>query len=245
MITRRIRLAHATWVGVGLALATSAGAQVIIQTFTIPAGTSVPFSQNFTFNTFNPALGILGNVTLSLATSITAEIDIFNSNAIPQTFTNATATIPVTLTGPGPTTVLATAMAGPISGVATPGINAFPGLPANASTTMNVLPANWGFYENPPSGITGTLNVSAASGNYNGTPIPGVFFGGSATAGATVTLEYDYQAAIPEPGATSFLAAGVLGGLGMVLRRRKKSNAYPFCPLRKSRARTLVFEGKS
>ncbi|MGA2052577.1 MAG: choice-of-anchor E domain-containing protein [Opitutales bacterium] len=224
MPARRPSLFLALGVGVGLALATSAGAQVIIQTFTIPSGTSVPFSQNFTFNTFNPALGILGNVTLSLSTSITAEIDIFNANATPQPFTNATATIPVTLTGPGSATVLATAIAGPVSGTASPGLNAFPGLPASASTTVNVLPTNWGFYENPPSGITGTLNVSAAGGNYNGTPIPGVFFGGSATAGATVTLEYDYSTAIPEPGATAFLTAGALGGLGLALRRRKQSN---------------------
>jgi len=83
--------------------------------------------------------------------------------------------------------------------------------------------ADWGFYEGV--GVqTGVLNAAASSGSYSGVANPGIFFGGSATAGATITITYLYQPAgtIPEPGATTFLAAGVLGSLGMVLRRRRK-----------------------
>jgi uncharacterized protein (TIGR03382 family) len=223
MITRRISLTLAALVGVGLALGTSAGAQVIVQTFTIPSQ-AVPFTDSFTFNTFNTSMGLLGGVTLSLSTSVTAEVDIFNSLATNQAFTNANASIPVTLTGPGPVNITATSTAGPVNGTAIPGFNAFPGLPASASTTLNVLPAFWSFYENPPSGVTGLLTAAATSGTYSGNANPGVFFGGSAVASGTITLTYFYQAAgtIPEPGTTTFLAAGVLGSLGMVLRRRKK-----------------------
>jgi hypothetical protein len=227
MITRRISLSLAALVGVGLALGTSAGAQVIVQTFTFgsPTPQNVPINDTFTFNTFNQSLGLLGGVTLTLSTSITAEVDIFNSTGSNQAFTNAEASIPVTLTGPGPTVVNETATAGPFSGTASPGFNAFPGLTANASSTVNVLQANWLLYENPPSGLTGTLTATSTNGNYSGSGAGGaLFFGGSATASGTITLTYLYQTAgsIPEPGATTFLAAGVLGSLGMVIRRRKK-----------------------
>jgi hypothetical protein len=224
MITRRISLSLAALVGVGLALGTSAGAQVIVQTFTIPTA-PVPINDTFTFNTFQGSLGILGNVTLTLSTSITAEVDIFNSSGVNQAFTGATATIPVTLSAPGPTVVNATAIAGPLSGTAAPGSNDFTGLVSNASTTVNVPMIDWGLYEDPPASATATLTATSTTGTYSGSGAPGVlFFGGNATVGGTITLTYFYQPAgtIPEPGTTTFLAAGVLGSLGMVIRRRKK-----------------------
>jgi len=224
MITRSISLSLAALVGLGLAIGTSANAQVIVQTFTIPTQ-SVPFNINFTFNKFDSSLGTLGLVQLDLATSITAEVDVFNSTNTPQNFTNDTASIPVTLTGPGPVTETATATAGPINGTvpAGPVVGAFPGITANANNSLNINPLLWiPNYEGVGPG-TGTLNASSTSGSYAGTANTGVFFGGSATAGGTITLRYFYQPAgtIPEPGTTTFLAAGVLGSLGMVLRRRK------------------------
>jgi len=223
MVTRRISLTLAALVGIGLAIGQGAGAQVIVQTFTVPNGTVVPFSHNFTFNLFDSTLGTLDQVTLSLSTTITAEVDIFNSTAVNQAYTNATASIPVTLTAPDAVTETATGVAGPVSGVATPGFNSQTGLPASANTSQNIPMADWGFYEGVGP-MTGNLNAAAATGTYSGNANPGVFFGGSAVAGATITITYFYQPAgsIPEPGATTFLAAGVLGSLGMVLRRRRK-----------------------
>ncbi len=225
MITKRISLTLATLVGIGLAIGQGAGAQSIVQTFTVPTGTVVPFSQNFTFNLFNSNLGLLDQVTLALSTTITAEVDVFNSTAVNQTINNATASIPVTLTAPDSITDVATGIAGPLPPeIANPGFNAYGGNTATANTTQNVPMADWiPFYEGIGPG-TGTLTAAAAAGTYSGQANPGVFFGGSATAGATITLTYLYQPAgtIPEPGATTFLAAGVLGSLGMVLRRRRK-----------------------
>jgi len=223
MITRRVSLSLAALVGIGLAVGRGAGAQVITQSFTIPSQ-AVPFSNNFTFNLFDSTLGVLGQVTVSLSTSITAEVDVFNSLAVNQSFTNATASIPVTLTAPDAVVLTATGVAGPVSGTAIPGFNAFPGLTANASSSQNLPMADWGFYEGIGP-MTGNLTASAASGTYSGNANPGVFFGGSAVAGGTITIVYLYQPAgtIPEPGATTFLAAGVLGSLGMVIRRRRKN----------------------
>lgn len=224
MINKRISLTLAALAGLWLTTGQGAGAQIIVQTFTIPSGTSVPFTQNFTFNLFNTSLGVLDQVTLALATQITAEVDVFNFTAVPQPFTNATASIPVTLSAPDGILESAIGVAGPVSATAAPGLNSYPGLTANANTSQNIPMGDWvPFYEGV--GIqTGTLTAAAGSGSYAGQANPGVFFGGSATAGETITITYLYQptGTIPEPGATTFLAAGVLGSLGMVIRRRRK-----------------------
>jgi uncharacterized protein (TIGR03382 family) len=228
MVTRRISLTLAALAGIGLAIAQGAGAQVIVQTFTVPNGTVVPWNSglgfNFTFNLFDSTKGVLDEVNIALSTNITAEVDVFNSSAVNQAFTNATANIPVTLTAPDAIVLNADGIAGPVSGTASPGFNAFSGLPATASSSTNVAMADWiPFYEGVGTN-TGNLNALASTGTYSGTANPSVFFGGSAVAGATITITYVYQPAgsIPEPGATTFLAAGVLGSLGMVVRRRRR-----------------------
>jgi uncharacterized protein (TIGR03382 family) len=222
MVIRRFSLTLAALAGIGLAIAGGADAQSIVQAFTIPTA-AVPINDTFTFNLFNTNLGTLQQVNLALSTSITAEVDVLNFTDSNQAFTNATATIPVTLAAPDAITEVAIATAGPISGTAVIGSNAFTGLASNANTSQIVPMADWSFYEGVGP-MTNTLNASSTSGTYGGSANPGVFFGGSATAGGTITLTYLYQPAgtIPEPGATTFLAAGVLGSLGMVLRRRRK-----------------------
>jgi hypothetical protein len=223
MITRRISLTLAAVVGIGLAIGRGADAQLIVQTFTVPAGTGVPINENFTFNLFNSQLGSLGFVELQLAATITAEVDVFNNNASPQPYSNATATIPITLTAPAGFTETATGVAGPESGTAAPGETKIPGIAANANSDNNIPMLDWGSYEGNGL-LTGNINASSTPGTYSGTAGNNVFFGGSATAGATITLTYFYipTGFVPEPGTTTFLAAGVLGSLGMVLRRRKK-----------------------
>jgi len=226
MITKRISLTLATLVGIGLAIGQGAGAQVIVQTFTVPAGSNVPLTNgNFTFNLFDTTLGTLDVVTVALSTSITPTIDVFNSSGGPQSFSNATATIPITLTAPDGITATATAVAGPVSGTVTGVFTQFPAGTAFSNSSQNVPVGDFSFYEGVGP-VTAPLDVTSTNGSYAGTgPANGTIgFGGSATAGATVTITYLYQPAgtIPEPGATTFLAAGVLGSLGMVIRRRRK-----------------------
>jgi len=212
MITKRVSLTLAALVGIGLAIGQGAGAQVITQSFSFPSAmwpiNTTPFTDTFTFNTFNTSLGVLGQVTVSLNTSITAEVDIFNNSSSVQPFTNATASIPVTLTGPDGVVLSATGVAGPISGTVNPGFNAFPGLTTNANVSQTLPFGDFPGYEDPPSTATGTLTFTAASGSYAGSASSQVFFGGSATASGTITITYLYQptGTIPEPGATTFLA---------------------------------------
>ncbi len=207
-----------------MALSAAAHAQVIVQSFTVPSQ-AVSFSQSVSFNKFDTTLGILNSVTLSLSSSVTAEIDVFNFSGKTQSFSNATASVPVKITGPDGSNFTVTAVAGPISGnVPAPlGITPFVGQTASNTGNSSIAPANFGSY----SGFGGgTLNMTfqGLNGTYAGTAPSGVGFGGSASAGGTLTITYNYTKIqpIPEPGSATFLAAGVLGSVGMGLRRRRK-----------------------
>jgi len=207
----------------GALLSVSAHAQVIVQNFTIPTQ-AVPFTQSNTFNLFDTNLGTLTGVTFSLTTSITAEVDVFNLTGTPQNFSNATASIPVKVTGPDATSVTTTAIAGPFSGsVPAPlGIYPFKGLTGTGTNTTTVSSLNFGSYEGVGTG-TAQVAINGLVGTYSGQAGFGVGFGGSAVAGGTFTLTYNYTLApiTPEPGSSAFLVAGMLGSLGFVVRRRR------------------------
>jgi len=223
MITKRVSLTLAALAGLWLTVGQGARAQVIVQNFTIPLS-STPISDTFTFNLFNNALGALDSVTIALNSTVTAEVDIFNATAANQPYSNGTASIPITLNAPDGVTDTVTAVAGPVSGIAPPGETEIKGLttPANFSQTLPL--GDFPAYEYPPGTSTGTVTITSTAGNYSGSAGAGVFFGGSAQVQGILTITYLYAPAgtVPEPGATTFFAAGVLGTLGMVLRRRKK-----------------------
>jgi len=191
-----------------------------IETFThTTATTTVPFTDTFLLPGFDTSLGTLQDITITLDATGTAEVDVFNDTGSSQTFTGAMATIPVSLTGPGPITTSVTLSAGPTSGTATPGMSAFPGLPASASNMVLVSPADFSLYEG--LGLIVSVNVNGGTGTYTGNSIPGVFFGGSSTAGAVTTISYDFLPAstkVPEP-ATVSMFGGALLGIGYLLKK--------------------------
>src|SRR5471032_1067496 len=91
----------------------SAAAQASVISFTHTTTTqAVPLTDPFFLPGFNPSLGTLTGVTLQLDTTGTAEVDVINISGGPLPFTNATCSIPVTITGPGPTSVIDTLTAG-------------------------------------------------------------------------------------------------------------------------------------
>jgi hypothetical protein len=197
---------------------TSAFAGVISYSTTI-ATSAVSFSQSLSLQKFDTSLGTLTGVTLGLTNNATANVDVANFTAFSQAFINATAAIPVTLTGPDGSFVSATATAGPFNNTAAPGLNAFSGLTATNSNTFSVLPANWSSYEGLGF-ATAAFIASATTGVFSGSSVPGVFFGGSANAGGTATVTYTYTTSeVPEPATMAILGAGLLG-LGTARRRR-------------------------
>jgi hypothetical protein len=62
-----------------------------------------------TLNIFDPALGTLSDITLTIVTNITPQVQLINFTDSSQSFTNAQSTSPFALNGPGSVVVNATA----------------------------------------------------------------------------------------------------------------------------------------
>jgi len=206
-----------------LAMAPRADAAILTFSHTTPTAT-VPFTDTFTLSKFDTTLGTLTGVTVTLSTTVTPEVDVFNSTTSAQNFTNGTASIPVTVTGPSSTSATTTTSFLVPTGVANPGNNPFPGAPVTLSNTTTVAPANFGSFQGVGPG-TASFTAAFANGTYSGTSVPGVFFGGSAAAGGTTTITYTFTPVVvgaPEPSSIALVASG-LGGFLVVRRVRRRT----------------------
>lgn len=202
---------------VGLAVGGAASAATVSFTHTI-AATPVPFTSNFTLSSFNTALGTLTGVEIVVDDTSVATVDIFNLNSTTESFTDASATVPLTVTGPDGSMITNSVTAGPISGVAGVGLSTFTGLSASNVVSLSIAPAAFSSYESAtPQNLSFT--ASAGDGTYTGTGGFGVLFGGSAVAGGTVEVNYTYSTAVPEPASWALMIVG-FGMMGGVLRRR-------------------------
>jgi hypothetical protein len=192
-----------------LAMGKPSQADSVTYISTVVPDQSIPFSVPLTLPLFNPSLGTLTGVTLSVDATITADIQVVNINTSPMAFTNATASVPVTATGPGGATATVTAMAVVPSGTAAPGLNDFPGVAGSTSGVNPVSPADFSLYIGTGT-FTGTLSVVAPTGTFSGSGPPGLFFGGTATAGGSIDVTYTFTPAVPEPSSMALLGIGMV-----------------------------------
>jgi hypothetical protein len=177
-----------------------------------------PFIDTFSIPGFDTSLGTLNSVTIQLAYTTTAELDVFNATGVPQAFTEGYASSPLTLNGLDGLSLTTNAVAGPIDGVANPGETPFPGLSGGGTLTITVPDSDFSAFEMPPA--ASTYSVEGAAGSFNGSSVAGVFFGGSASAGGVTTVTYDYGApiaSVPEPTAMALLGS-VLVALRLLQR---------------------------
>ncbi len=204
----------------GLLVLTAARADTI-ETFTNTiAPTSVPFSDTFSLPGFDIALGTLDAITITMDASGSADVVVVNLLSTTQSFSDANATIPVSLTGPGGLTTTVSLSAGPFSGTV-PGASmvSLPGSTGSVTGTITVPSADFSLFEG--IGPIVSLVVDASSGTFSGTASAGVFFGGSSTLGALTSISYGFSPAattIPEP-ATVALFGGALLVMGSFLKK--------------------------
>lgn len=203
-----------------LLAAGSANALTISYSHNTPLS-SVPFSDTFNLQLFDTTLGSLTGITIDLVSNVTGQVDIFNGTGSAQSFTNASAIAPVTVTGPAATSTTVNATATVASGTAVVGNSSYAGLTGTQSNSVNILAANFSAYEGVGTTF-GSFTTSSTGGSFSGSSVSGVYFSGSATADGTVTVTYNYMTAAPVPEADTyaFMALG-LGLVGMLARRRQ------------------------
>lgn len=208
--------------GAALLAATAANAATVSYSHT-SANSTAPYTDSFTLPAFNAALGTLTGVSVSFSASGSASIDVVNGNTTARAFSNATAVVTATITGPASLSQQVSLSAGPVAdtvaarpgGPGTFGTFSASGLTVTGSASAN--PANLAAYTNPPAAVNLNFSVDFSDGNYTGTAGSGVFFGGSANVGGITTITYTYDAAPPPPPPVPAPATLALFGLGLGL----------------------------
>ena len=208
----------------GVALISNAQAGSITQNVNIPVQTT-DLAKTFTFNQFNPALGTLDSVELSVAATGNFAGNVTNNASGAETF-DVTEQTALTFTGPDATSVTSNLSATQSYLGLTPGTTAAfgPFTPGPGAVTKFVPSANFGTF-------IGTGLLTSTVGTVSGQSIIG---GGgniaaalTTKAGAEATLIYTYHtpttSPVPEPGAWASMSIGVLGLMALGLKARKKN----------------------
>jgi hypothetical protein len=181
----------------------------------LPTDTSV----NLTLPEFDSNLGALQAVNLTLTSTINGSVSIFNLTGASQSFTNALAGLTIGVTGPDGTAASVTPVVTVPFGTVNPGETDFGPLSnvASSSVTASTLSS----YEAVGGGSLSFAVVSSAGGYYQGTSVPGVFFGGAVSSSGEVDIAYTFMPArVPDSLCTGGTLAGALGLLGLIRRRR-------------------------
>jgi len=185
---------------------------------------SLPTTAPFSLPEFNPALGTLVSVHLDFDLNYQGELDIFNFSGSTQSFTNASSSVPITISAPSSGVPSLSASYSVSSGslVSSPPLNQFLGPVLNTTIPFDALSADFASYE----GIGNNSYLLAyLSGTYGGsTAAPGgtVFFGGDANSLGTASVLYTYSA-VPEPDTLVLFGIGALGLLACGLARRRSA----------------------
>jgi len=235
LIKARAALACAALLAPSYAFATT---HVITETYTIaPAAPS--YSITFYLPGFDPSQGTLTNIELLLTATTTAVIDVYNADLTPETFTNATVSVPVTVVGPASTKVSATVAATEDKGNVPAsfsldyfgtnytifGSSVYSGVTGTETNSVSVPYLDFSEYEGPT--LTLPFTATAYKGTYGGTADPGVNFGGSAIAGGSFELIFTYTTpGTPEASTWAMMGLGFVG-LGFAgWRSARKSARY-------------------
>jgi len=207
--------------------ASGASAQVLTEydvvTYT-DSPSNIPFTDNFSLPKFDVSDGTLTAVSITLAATTSGEVDVFNNTSITQNYTNASAYIPLSVTGPGNTTLSLLLTSSGVNGTVAPFSLASTAIsPVTGSDTV-ALTNDLSIWEGS-TGQTIPLSLSfAGDGTYGGTGPLQVYFGGDAVGSATATITYTFTnpgMVAPEPD-TILLVAIALGFLALGRPARRK-----------------------
>lgn len=189
-----------------------------------PSGTA-----NLSYNEFNPALGQLIDITISLDTYDTALSEVFSAAGPGVSYSGASvSSASETVNALGLSTSTTSLEAGPFDGTTTGWITVAGSGPTQHLTASEiVLPANFASFIG--TGLQ-PFNVSIVpgTGTYSGTgPSSLVGFAGAVNSYGTIEIDYDYIAtavAVPEASQSAIYASGIaaLVGIGGLIFRTRR-----------------------
>ncbi len=207
-----------------LALPIIANAEDESFTFNIPNTTlSSVLNDSFNLSAFDPSLGTLTGVALTLNLAATASPTVLNFSGGAASFTVSTV-FPTTLTGPDGTSISATTASGSLSGAVNPvqfSLTTVSGLEVDQSVSASAPAPHFASYEGTTPLAFNLVAPSGAGFSTSGVETSGTAtldFGGNGSVGGSVSVDYTYTAAVPEPSSWA-LGLIAIGGL-FYLRRR-------------------------
>jgi hypothetical protein len=217
----RLKLFAAAALGAAVMTPACALAATVIETETI-ASQADPYTDTFILPSFNSSLGTLQSVEFVLTDQSTVTVLVNNETGATKNFSDASASFPLTVTGPGGLSVADsitnTVASGSLAGHTQA---SYPGSPVTATQTETFTTGLSGFESNSPLNLSFT--AEAGTGSFSGNANGNVLFGGSAVTGGTFEVIYDYAAsAVPEPATWAFMMLGV-GAIGAAMRGRRKA----------------------
>jgi hypothetical protein len=206
---------------VGLCSSTLARANS--ESFSTSWGPSTPaFSDTVSLPLFDSNLGTLTSAEITLTSNITGDVLVYDALSSQEFVTDAFASLDVGITGPDGATALTTPTAVVPSAIVFSGANLFSGITGTDSDTFSAL--FLADYESAGGGTLDSIIAATGTGTYGGNSVPGVFFGGSATAAGDVEITYNYVS-VPDSGPRGFygpfLGAVVLG-FSLISSRRSR-----------------------
>lgn len=189
-----------------------------------------PFSTSLAVQKFNPSLGTLTGVSITVSAKAAGNIVVINySNVLgsptTEAFTNATASSLVTVSTSAGSSASASVNASTtgLSGNAAVGVNQYNGIQGVLTTSSAAVvgAGDFGLYTGP-GGATIDVNVTSAPGVYSGSGNL-VAFGGTTAVYTYATITYTYTPlAVPEPTSSAMFGIGIVLAVGLGWGRRRR-----------------------
>ena len=160
---------------------------------------NITFTENFALPKFDPSLGSLNSLQIVSDFTIAPVANVLNATNIPQSFTQATVSIPFTVNTPSGA-IATSVISNPVDGIAAAGpfvISSFPSSSVTQTLTTSINPTNFGLYQGS-GGQSASFSFVTSNGTYGGIAGAGVLFSGDAVASGNVSIHYSYDP-VPEP----------------------------------------------
>lgn len=233
-------LKHFSWrraallAAMSLAVPGVAHAALVTETFTdsysVPPGTGT-FTQDISFQQFDSNLGLLQSISVDLAGSGYAILNLYNFNSFGVSYTGANTNGNIQVSALGLSSLLSNVTTGTLSGTAAPGATTITSSTQSFDINGGISQSEFATYTG-----NGTATVTLAVGPFQASVTYGspahnsgtTFVGGDGNVDGTVSVTYTYDDSyavpVPEPSTLAVFGSGIFL-LGFMRRQRTMAGA--------------------